>query len=449
MKAPAGWAIASLGELCFRIVDGSHNPPQAVAEGVYMLSARNISNRRINFEEYRFISNSDFAVENERTKIQAGNVLLTIVGAIGRIAVVPDGIKPFALQRSVAVLKPNGAALPKYLAYAIEAPEIQQFLRDNAKGTAQKGIYLKALGRLQLPLAPFPEQQRLANKLDSIVESIDTCRARLDRVPQILKKFREAVLEAAVSGRLTENWRQHSASASAEWVSSTFEDITESSLYGPRFSSADYIEDGVPTLRTTDMDSYGRIVPKSPPKVRISTANMERLGLRDGDLVMTRTGATIGKCAVYDASLGPALPSAYLIRFRLRQERVVPRFALLFILSPFGQRLLFTGSTSFAQPNINAKTIRQFSITLPGLTEQSEIVRRVDALLGVGDTLERRFEATVERIVKIVPSVLAKAFRGELVPQDPKDEPAGEMLDRIEVAKNVSRNTKESAGTQK
>jgi len=124
--------------------------------------------------------------------------------------------------------------------------------------------------------------------------------------------------------------------------------------------------------------------------------------------------------------MGPALPSAYLIRFRLKQHLALPQFALLFLLSPVGQRLLFDGSTSFAQPNINAQKIRTFRLSLPSLPEQTEIVvRRVDELFVLADRLESRHADTVTRVQKLTPSVLAKAFRGELVPQDPNDEPAG------------------------
>jgi type I restriction enzyme S subunit len=253
-------------------------------------------------------------------------------------------------------------------------------------------------------------------------------------VPGVLKRFREAVLEVAVSGRLTEEWRnerQIRSTSPLEWRQIRFGEIVESSLYGPRFSAQDYVVDGVPTLRTSDMDSQGRLTLRNPPRVRISEEEIERLGLKDGDLVLTRTGATIGKCAVYDSSLGPALPSAYLIRFRLLQNLAVPRYVLLFLLSPIGQRLLLAGSTAVAQPNVNAQTVRRFSFSLPSHLEQIEIIRRVEELLSLADLLERKYQAAISKVEKLAPAVLAKAFRGELVPQDPNDEPASVLFERI------------------
>jgi type I restriction enzyme, S subunit len=389
----------------------------------------------------RFRSGAGFPVYGSNGEVGLHETPLTagetiIVGRKGSVGEVHYSSRPCSPIDTTYYVDDFSGSPARYWMYQLR----DLHLRDLNKSTAIPGLNREDAYRLVINVPPVAEQQRIAKKIDSVLANVDECRARLDRVPQILKKFREAVLEAAVSGRLTEEWRgAQGASATSGrhedipfgWVRSHFDEITDSSLYGPRFSSDDYISDGVPTLRTTDMDAYGHLTPKDPPRVKISKADLERLGLKDGDLVMTRTGATIGKCAVYDASMGPALPSAYLIRFRLKQQLALPRFALLFLLSPVGQRLLFDGSTSFAQPNINAQKIRTFRLSLPSLPEQTEIVRRVDELFVLADRLESRHADTVTRIQKLTPSVLAKAFRGELVPQDSNDESAETLLARI------------------
>jgi type I restriction enzyme S subunit len=423
-----GWTSAPLRDLCFRIVDGSHNPPRAVEQGVYMLSARNIAQRKINFEEYRFISKSDFAIENERTQVQPGDVLLTIVGAIGRMAVVPNGINPFSLQRSVAVLKPNGAILSRYLAYAIEAPEVQQFLRDNAKGTAQKGIYLKALGRLQLPLAPLAEQQRLANKLDTLLGSIDACRERLDRVPQILKKFREAVLEAAVSGKLTEEWREHN-DTNETWPIYTVGEVASKVTDGEHITpkrvpsgkyllSARNVQDGRIALHNVDYvdtEEFSRIRKRCDPSV--------------GDVLLSCSGS-VGRAALVDRNdCYVMVRSAAMIR--PTTARLLSKYLMYSLQSPLLQDQIKAKSSATAQSNIFLGAIKSLTLPLPSIPEQSAIVHLVDELFQLAEGLERRSTDAVSLIDKLTPSVLAKAFRGELVPQDPQDEPAGEMLERI------------------
>lgn len=103
-EMPGSWALAKIADLFEKIVDGSHNPPGAAYAGLPMLSARNISNDGLDLSYYRTISDADFIREHARTRVEAGDVLLTIVGSIGRSYAVrkPDGV--FTLQRSVAVL---------------------------------------------------------------------------------------------------------------------------------------------------------------------------------------------------------------------------------------------------------------------------------------------------------------------------------------------------------
>ena len=110
--ASDGWCEKPLRELVTKLVDGSHNPPPKQDTGLPMLSARNIENNEIVFDVFRLISEGAFKTENARTRIAAGDVLLTIVGTIGRAAVVPEAAGSFALQRSVAVLTPGPELLP-------------------------------------------------------------------------------------------------------------------------------------------------------------------------------------------------------------------------------------------------------------------------------------------------------------------------------------------------
>jgi type I restriction enzyme S subunit len=451
---PPGWAIATLRQLCERIVDGSHNPPRAVSEGHPMLSARNVQNRHINFDQFRFITESDFAVEHSRTGVSPGDVLLTIVGTIGRTAVVPEGIVPFALQRSVAVMKPNSAVRPHYLAYMLEAPPVQQFLRNNAKGTAQKGIYLTALSSVELPLAPVNEQQLIAEKLDAMLARVGACRERLDRVPQILKKFREGVLEAAVSGRLTEEWRGRlDGTATANWTDLKLAEACEADrivTYGVIKLGAD-VARGVPCLRTSNVrwlriDEGGikRIAPKL-------SAEYARTVLR-GDEVLVNVRGTLG---------GVATVSPHMVGWNVSREVAVvpvatsvlrPKFLALWIAANRTQRWLTGVQKGVAYTGINIEDLRELPVRLPPEDEQIEIIRQVEELFALADGMERRYQEALANVDKLTPAVLAKAFRGELVPQDPNDEPAEKLLARIRSAAVASgtgslhvRNSKRSA----
>lgn len=126
-EMPPGWAQTNLRAVVSKLVDGSHNPPPRALNGMPMLSAKNVTNDHLSFDDARIVAENDFERESRRTEINPGDVLLTIVGSIGRSAVVGDALSPFTLQRSVAVMTPIGV-LPRFLSYQFRAPKVRNRL---------------------------------------------------------------------------------------------------------------------------------------------------------------------------------------------------------------------------------------------------------------------------------------------------------------------------------
>lgn len=176
-----GWEEKRLGEVCIKITDGSHNPPKGVDTSDFMmLSSKNILDDDINFNQPRYLSKSDFLIENKRTQIAPGDVLLTIVGTIGRVAVVPDEFPLCTLQRSVAVLKPlRNKLFSRFLMYSLQND--LENLNTESRGVAQKGLYLNQIFDLPLSLPPLPEQKR-------IVAILDEAFAGISRAKEIAEK---------------------------------------------------------------------------------------------------------------------------------------------------------------------------------------------------------------------------------------------------------------------
>ncbi len=155
-------------DICTSVTDGSHNPPQGIEKSEYMmLSSKNIFDDEITFGEPRFLSEKDFEREHKRTQIAVGDVLLTIVGTVGRTAVVDEDMPAFALQRSVAVLHPkNDVCLPRFLMYALRGK--RTYIENRAKGVAQKGIYLKEVSDIDIYIPDISNQEIIINKLDKV-----------------------------------------------------------------------------------------------------------------------------------------------------------------------------------------------------------------------------------------------------------------------------------------
>jgi hypothetical protein len=187
------------------------------------------------------------------------------------------------------------------------------------------------------------------------------------------------------------------------------------------------------------MTRDGRIeITKDTPKVVVPKDKVEHFRVQKCDLLVTRTGS-IGVMAVFEDDY-VAIPSAYLIRFRFSPQ-VLSRYVFYCLMAPAGQERLGLSTTAITQPNVNAEAIKRIEIQLPSLDEQYEIVRRVEALFAYADRLEARYTAARAQVERLTPALLTKAFRGELVPQDPNDEPTSMLLERIRVARAASEGT--------
>ena len=171
---PDGVEYKKLGEIATKITDGMHNLPKgAGTNGAYpILSAQNINNGIIDINASKWVSREIFEIENRRTNVQKGDVLLTIVGAIGRVAVVDMDLKAL-FQRSVCVIKlDNSVAISRYVFFALQSSSVQSYIQVNAHGAAQKGIYLDNVSKIVVPLPPIEVQREIVRILDDYTENV-------------------------------------------------------------------------------------------------------------------------------------------------------------------------------------------------------------------------------------------------------------------------------------
>lgn len=173
-----GWVYKSLKEICVSIKDGSHNPPKGGERSNYlMISSQNIFNDELKIDDVRYLSKEDFEKEDKRTNLKAGDILLTIVGTIGRCYVFNGNEGNVTLQRSVGVLSPKEEIDSRYLMYVLRSKNEE--LNREAHGIAQKGIYLNQLALLSIPIASLSKQKEIVAELDSLNQIIDLKRQQL------------------------------------------------------------------------------------------------------------------------------------------------------------------------------------------------------------------------------------------------------------------------------
>ncbi|EDU6364094.1 restriction endonuclease subunit S [Salmonella enterica subsp. enterica serovar Florian] len=461
-KLPEGWQTSSIGDLCKKVTDGSHNPPKASETGLPMLSAKNINNGSIVFSEtHRIISEAEFWEENKRTSIESGDVLLTIVGTLGRTAVVPQDFTPFTLQRSVAVLSTSELE-PSYFRYALENREFQIQIHENSKGTAQKGIYLNALKKLTINIAPKNEQKIIAEKLDTLLAQVDSTKARLEQIPQILKRFRQSVIVAAVSGKLTKELHkinkfkltELNISLPSLWKVSEigqFADVKGGKRL-PKGESLIAENTGFPYIRAGQLKN-GTVLPEGQLYLEEHIQkSISKYIVSSGDLYITIVGACIGDAGIIPDIYNNANLTENAAKICNLNKNIFNKFLSLWLRSSYLQDIINSEIKSGAQGKLALARIKSLPLILPPLEEQHEIVRRVEQLFAYADTIEKQVNNALTRVNSLTQSILAKAFRGELTAQWRADNPdlisgensAAALLEKIKAERAASGGKKTS-----
>jgi type I restriction enzyme S subunit len=284
-------------------------------------------------------------------------------------------------------------------------------------------------------IPPFTEQKRIADKLDTLLARVDACRERLDRVPAILKRFRQSVLAAATSGELTTDWR--AATLADQWTFGKASDICDKVQSGgtPREGFID--KPGVPFLKVYNIVNQEVAFDYRPQYVTTAIHNgpLAKSRATPGDVIMNIVGPPLGKVAVVPDSFREWNINQAIALFR-PSARVSSGWLYIVLCSGMSVNSIVHETRGIAgQTNISLSQCRNFEFPIPSVGEQAEIVRRVDSLFAYADRLETRYVAARAQVDRLMPALLAKAFRGELVPQDPDDEPASVLLERIRAAR--------------
>lgn len=289
----------------------------------------------------------------------------------------------------------------------------------------------KRVSGFPVPVAPVDEQKRIADKLDTVLTCVDTVNARLAHVAAILKRFRQSVLAAATSGRLTEEWRTRRGGPLAE--KTTLQCVCQQHrviTYGV-VKLGDETPGGTPCLRTSNV-RWLRFELEGMKLIHPDlSAEYKRTVLCGGEVLVNVRG-TLGGVAVATSEMAGWNVSREVAVVPVDQKTADPAFIALWIASEDCQRWLTGVTKGVAYSGINIEDLRTLPLVLPGKEEQAEIVRRVETLFAFADRLEARLQTAQTATERLTPALLAKAFRGELVPQDPNDEPASELLRRLQ-----------------
>ncbi|PVX27891.1 restriction endonuclease subunit S [Sphingomonas pokkalii] len=470
MTLPEGWVEATIDEVAEtklgKMLDAAKNVGQPVA---YL---RNVNVRWGAFDLSDLQEMKVSAEEAVELRVRDGDLFVCEGGEPGRCAVWHGGDQPIVFQKALHRVRAADGVMAEYLArYIAQLARLGGF-NDFLTGSTIKHLPQVGLKKIRLPLPPAPEQRRIVAKLDALTARLARARAELDRVPVLAERQHLALLRSGVTGMLTEDWR---SDAKLEPISEALSRVpapqqgrggreaTDKVIAGvaaiavndpqtplpdgwawvsllrvakqetghtPSRSKPEYWDGGIPWIGIRDAGAHhGRVIETTMQTIsEAGLANSSARLLPAGTVCLSRT-ASVGYVTMMQTSMATSQDFATWSC----TEALLPEY-LLFALMAEGDDIRRFGMGS-THTTIYFPEIRAFHIALPPIEEQREIVARLKVALARADRLEAEAARARALLDRLEAAILARAFRGELVPQDPADEPASVLLDRIRAAR--------------
>lgn len=386
-----GWEYKKLGEVCTLISDGSHNPPKGIDHSLYrMISSQNVfdDNLQITEDNVRYITESDHLCENKRTKLQKDVVLLTIVGTIGRSCVLKGNEGCLTLQRSVAALHPSDQIMPRYLMHCLIGN--RHTLNQEAHGIAQKGIYLKQLSSLSIPLPPKSTQLAIVSELDKINELIRLKKEQLKDFDNLAQS-----LFYEMFGDPVENEKG--------WEAKKLGEIGEFKN-GLNFSK-DENGHSIKFLGVSDFQNKKSIASDQLDCISLSECVQEDYLLKTGDIVFVRSN---GKKELIGRSVKmyitePTTYSGFCIRCRITDEKVDKDYIAILLKTPIIRQFMTNSGRGCNISNLNQKVLNSIPTILPPLPLQRLFAQRIEQI--------EREKSEVQKSIQDLETLLASRMQ--------------------------------------
>ena len=458
---PPGWAYGKLEHLIYiagRIGWRGLKADEYTQDGPLLLSVYNLNKGDyVDFNDVYHISQERYD-ESPEIMLRENDILLTKDGAgIGKIGIVKNLPGPATVNSSLLVIRASGIFVPEFLFYLLKGPRMQDIVRARITGSATPHLFQRDIKQFTLLIPPLAEQRRIVAKIEELFTQLEAGTAALRRVQAGLKRYKASVLKAACEGRLVDQapsdepavkiLKRISVEKGDEalptlignfpelpkgWVWARLEQISlldvgyafkseEFALQGIRLLRGDNIEPG--SLRWTNTRYW--------PEEKLN--NFRHLLVKEGDIILAMDRPLISSGLKIARASNRDLPSL-LVQRVARFNPIIPQMADYLFIALQTQSFinhLTKKQTGTQLPHISAKDILSFVIPLPPITEQYRIVAEVERRLSVVAKVEAAVEAGLKRAARLRQTVFKRAFEGRLVAQDPEDEPAESLLERI------------------
>lgn len=358
--------------------------------------------------------------------IPAKSTLVCCIGSIG---------KSGFLEIEGSTNQQINSAIPKieplYLYYYVNTDCFINQLWSKSSATTISIVNKTKMEECYFPLAPLPEQQRIVGRIESLFSKLDEAKEKAQEVIDSFETRKAAILHKAFSGELTAKWREENGVGIESWESTKIGNMLTEIKYGTSEKS-DYSFDGIPVFRIPNIGDMTLIFDDVKKIQRQECSENEYLS--ENDILIIRSNGSkelVGKCALVPKINFKCTYASFLIRLRMK-DSISSLYTVWYLTSEQARKQLFNKAKSSAGiHNINSKEISDISIVVPSKPEQNIITATLERLITKEKETVIFAESIIDQIETMKKAILARAFRGELGTNDPKEESAVELLKQI------------------
>lgn len=446
-KLPEGWVGPQLDEIATDINYGYTASSTSENIGPKMLRITDIQDNKVDWNSVPFCKIED----NQKNKylLCNGDLVFARTGAtVGKSFLINEDISNIVFASYLIRVRCNKKINSHYLSYFFRSPTYWSQITEFSAGIGQPNVNGSKLKKLNLPLTSVYEQKIIAEKLDTLLAQVDSTKARLEQISQILKRFRQAILAAAISGKLTDKWRKLT-DLQTIWKSHTLGELVTIDRGSSPRPIKDYIttdENGVNWIKIGDTKEGEKYIRSTKERITKEGSKKSRK-VTPGDFILSNS-MSLGRA--YIVEIEGYVHDGWFI---LRLPENIDKNYFYYLLSSSQLQTQFSSlAVGGVVQNIRSELVKQAIVNIPPLPEQHEIVRRVEQLFAWADTIEKQVNSALTRVNSLTQSILAKAFRGELTAQWRAENPdlisgensAAALLEKIKAERAASGGKKTS-----
>jgi len=439
-ELPKNWVEINLEDILDRMTNGVNLPQKDIAfEDSYPISRiETIAEETINFERVKYATVSKEQIQKYRLK--RGDILFSHINSdkhLGKTAIYQSenilihGINLLLFRTSKFYNPYLLNYFLKYYRYTGKFMEVAQ------RAVNQSSINQKKLNSFIFPLPPLSEQNRIVDKLDRLFGQLEVIKSSMEKIPVLLKNFRQQILTQAVTGKLTEEWRLEKELQ--EWRTDIIKNIATKMASGstPRGGSDSYTSEGIPLVRSMNV-VFGGIKLDGLAFINEDQAKvLKNVEIFFEDVLINITGASIGRVCLADKNVTGGRINQHVFIIRSKREIVLPKYLETYLSSNLIQKIIDDIKYGAGMEAISKTQIENMEINLPPIEEQQEIVSRVESLFAKADAIEEKYKNLKAKIETLPQTILHKAFKGELSEQFESDGDAKDLLEEIMALKRM------------